>query len=76
MWTVKKNVNLRRTPHFIMAALAIRDLLVTLSVVPFVIDSQVRQVFEPGTFLVPPSLPPFPPTLKKKGNADYDYLKN
>ena len=41
LWTIKKNVNLRRTPHFMLAALAIRDLIVTVAVVPFIIDSQV-----------------------------------
>ena len=41
LWTIKKNAQLRRTPHFILTSLAIRDLIVTISVVPFIIDSQV-----------------------------------
>ena len=38
---VKKNKNLHRTAHFLLATLAVRDLIVTILVVPFVIDSQV-----------------------------------
>ena len=40
--TIKKNLHLRRTHHFFLASLAVRDLLVTIVVIPFVIDSQVR----------------------------------
>ena len=42
LFTIKKNQSLRRTPHFLMASLAVRDLIVSILVVPFVIDSQVR----------------------------------
>ncbi|QQP38469.1 Histamine receptor H3, partial [Caligus rogercresseyi] len=38
--TVKRNEGLHRTPHFLLVCLAIRDLIVTLGVIPFVIDSQ------------------------------------
>lgn len=40
--TVKKNKTLHRTAHFLMACLAVRDLMVTILVIPFVIDFQVR----------------------------------
>lgn len=38
---IKKSQHLRRTHHFFLATIAIRDLVVTLLVVPFVMDSQV-----------------------------------
>ena len=41
LFTIKKNPQLRKTQHFFLAALAARDLIVTLLVIPFVIDSQV-----------------------------------
>ena len=41
LFTVRKNRRLRRTPHFLLCSLAIRDLIVSILVVPFVIDSQV-----------------------------------
>ena len=41
LFTIKKNQNLRRTPHFMLASIAIRDLTVSILVVPFVLDSQV-----------------------------------
>ena len=41
LFTVKKNPALRRTQHFMLASLAARDLIVSILVVPFVIDSQV-----------------------------------
>ena len=40
LMTVKKNQHFRRTHHIFLAFMAIRDLLVTILVVPFVIDSQ------------------------------------
>jgi hypothetical protein len=40
LWTLKRNAHLRRTPHLIIATLAVIDLIVTIAVVPFVIDSQ------------------------------------
>ena len=41
---VKKNPNLHRTVHYMFSTLAIRDIIVTVLVVPFVIDSQVSQL--------------------------------
>ncbi len=41
VWTVKSNRALHKTVHYFLACLAVRDLVVTLCVVPFVIDSQV-----------------------------------
>jgi hypothetical protein len=38
---IKKNQHLRRTHNFFLGTLAIRDIIVTILVVPFVIDSQV-----------------------------------
>ncbi len=40
VYTVAKNKNLHRSSHFMLASLAVRDLLVAITVVPFVIDSQ------------------------------------
>jgi len=40
LFTIKKNPQLRKTQHFFLAALAVRDLIVTFLVIPFVIDSQ------------------------------------
>ncbi|XP_040569771.1 uncharacterized protein [Lepeophtheirus salmonis] len=40
LFTIKKNTLLQKTPHFLLATLSIRDLIVTLGVIPFVIDSQ------------------------------------
>ena len=45
LFTVKKNPRLKRTPHYMLASLALRDLIVSLLVVPFVIDSQVQIPF-------------------------------
>ena len=45
LFTVKKNPRLKRTPHYMLASLALRDLIVSLLVVPFVIDSQVSHFF-------------------------------
>ena len=42
LMTIKKNQHFRRTHHFFLAAMSIRDLIVTIMVIPFVIDSQVR----------------------------------
>ena len=42
LMTIKKSPQLRRTHHFFLAFLSIRDLIVTFLVVPFVIDSQVK----------------------------------
>lgn len=42
VFTVMKNTNLHRSIHFLLASLAVRDLIVAVTVVPFVIDSQVR----------------------------------
>ena len=39
---VKRNPNLHRTAHYMLSTLAIRDIIVTILVIPFVIDSQVR----------------------------------
>ena len=44
LFTVKKNPALRRTQHFMLASLAARDLIVSILVVPFVIDSQVNPI--------------------------------
>ena len=44
LFTIKKNQNLRRTHHFFLAVISIRDLIVTILVVPFVIDSQVSMI--------------------------------
>ena len=41
LFTIKKNQNLRRSHHFLLSSLAIRDLIVTILVIPFVMDSQV-----------------------------------
>ena len=41
LFTIKKNQHLWRTPHFLLSSLALRDLIVTILVVPFVLDSQV-----------------------------------
>ena len=40
-YVVIKNRDLHRSAHFLLASLAIRDVVVAVSVVPFVIDSQV-----------------------------------
>lgn len=40
-YVVIKNRNLHRSAHFLLASLAVRDVVVAVSVVPFVIDSQV-----------------------------------
>ena len=40
-YVVIKNRNLHRSAHFLLASLAVRDVVVAISVVPFVIDSQV-----------------------------------
>ena len=45
LMTIKKNQHFRRTHHFFLAAMSIRDLIVTIMVIPFVIDSQVRVGF-------------------------------
>ena len=45
LMTIKKNQHFRRTHHFFLAAMSIRDLIVTIMVIPFVIDSQVRSSF-------------------------------
>ena len=45
LMTIKKNQHFRRTHHFFLAAMSIRDLIVTIMVIPFAIDSQVRVVF-------------------------------
>ena len=42
--TIKKNQHLRKTHHFFLAFLAIRDLIVTIFVIPFVIDYQVCKI--------------------------------
>ena len=42
-YVVIKNRNLHRSAHFLLASLAVRDVVVAISVVPFVIDSQVRR---------------------------------
>ena len=44
LFTVKKNPALRRTPHFMLASLAARDLIVSILVIPFVIDSEVPNI--------------------------------
>ena len=46
--TIKKNQLFRRTHHFFLAFLSIRDLIVTITVIPFVIDSQVstKSIFQ------------------------------
>ena len=41
LMTIKKNQHFRRTHHIFLAFLSMRDLIVTILVVPFVIDSQV-----------------------------------
>ena len=41
LFTIKKNQHLRSTPHFLLSSLALRDLIVTILVIPFVMDSQV-----------------------------------
>ena len=41
LFTIKKNENLRRSHHYLLSSLAIRDLIVTILVIPFVMDSQV-----------------------------------
>ena len=41
---VKKNPSLHRTAHYMLSTLAIRDIIVTIMVIPFVIDSQVRDL--------------------------------
>ena len=46
-YVVIKNRNLHRSAHFLLASLAVRDVVVAISVVPFVIDSQVcRDIFQ------------------------------
>ena len=46
-YDVIKNRNLHRSAHFLLASLAVRDVVVAISVVPFVIDSQVcRDIFQ------------------------------
>ena len=44
LMTIKRNQHFRRTHHIFLAFLALRDLIVTILVVPFVIDSQVRKI--------------------------------
>ena len=41
LFTIKKNQHLRRSHHFLLSSLAIRDLIVTILVIPFAMDSQV-----------------------------------
>ena len=41
LFTIKRNQNLRRSHHFLLSSLAIRDLIVTILVIPFAMDSQV-----------------------------------
>ena len=41
LFTIKKNPNMRRSHHFLLSSLAIRDLIVTILVIPFAMDSQV-----------------------------------
>jgi len=40
IYTVKVNQNLHKCVHYLLACLAVRDLVVTLAVVPFVMHSQ------------------------------------
>ena len=42
LFTIKKNPNMRRSHHFLLSSLAIRDLIVTILVIPFAMDSQVN----------------------------------
>ena len=41
LFTIKKNQHLRRSHHFLLSSLAVRDLIVTILVIPFAMDSQV-----------------------------------
>ena len=43
LFTIKKNQHLRRSHHFLLSSLAIRDLIVTILVIPFAMDSQVKK---------------------------------
>ena len=42
--TLKSNPQMRRTHHFFLGFLSLRDFVVTILVVPFVIDSQVSDI--------------------------------
>ena len=46
LFTIKKNQHLRRSHHFLLSSLAIRDLIVTILVIPFAMDSQVGYEIE------------------------------
>jgi len=46
LMTIKKNQHFRRTHHFFLAAMSIRDLIVTIMVIPFVIDSQAVNLMQ------------------------------
>ena len=48
-YVVIKNRNLHRSAHFLLASLAVRDVVVAISVVPFVIDSQVCRESREGS---------------------------
>ncbi len=41
LWTVSKNPILHRTVHYFLSCLAVRDIIVCLAVLPFVMHSQV-----------------------------------
>lgn len=53
LFTIKKNQNLRRAHHFLLSSLAIRDLIVTVLVIPFAMDSQVSLYIYTSVQLAP-----------------------